>query len=612
MRIASLGVLGAVASFGLAPTASAQFGNQWTSFTKDNSLLGVNPRFVSDGTTSLPGDTPGPSLLGVETDLAWGDLDKDGWTDLVVVRKQPYTSAGKRTNLLLMNEGGVLQDRTVLYATAADVVGDQGFLTPTNDRDVVLADVDGDTWLDVITAPTISDTDSKSIGHPRIYMNRGNDDAGQWLGLVYEEARIPQLYSYSSGLPTNPRFCSVAAGDLTGNGLPDLYFGDYDSSGAGGVVQPLGADMNDRLLINDGTGFFSDQSQLRMSDSMLLSTFGMSTVIADMNGDGHNDVIKNTALLPPQDVRVIYNDPNAVGTFNIQDQFHQQEPYHVSIGDLNNDGLLDGVFSDDFQDRMRYNLGNDVLGRVIWGPPLTFDFLVGGDDGFASNNMIVDIDDDGWADVLIADVDVDVPGFGSRRMHIYHNPGGAVGSEIHLLEERELAGDGGWIGAGGLFDADLRHTHDFAVFDLDNDLDKDLIISTANGTNIYTQDGGVFCQTSIGYGGPGNSVLTACGDELTGAGKASLLLSGAPPNALSIWAAGTVFDPTPLLGGHLVPVPAITLVAYTTGPDGTFELPAALSGGGGPSTFYVQAGTFDPDLPQQWDISNTLEIQVSP
>ncbi len=109
----------------------------------------------------------GPSVIGSnpdEKDYAWGDVDNDGDVDLVAVYKQLGTTRGKRRNVLLMNEGGILVDRTTQYATASTVtlppeVGggiSQGFLDPTNDGDVILADLNGDGWLDIITATTLS------------------------------------------------------------------------------------------------------------------------------------------------------------------------------------------------------------------------------------------------------------------------------------------------------------------------------------------------------------------------------------------------------------------------------------------------------------------------
>ena len=142
---------------------------------------------------------------------------------------------------------GVLTDRTAEYASASDVAGDQGFLTPTNDRDVVLADVDGDGWLDIITAPTLTDNAAKHLSHPRVYMNLGEID-GVRQGFRYEDARIPQMHDTAG-----PRFCGISAGDLTGDGRPELFFSDYDDGGA----QIF--DFNDRLLVNDGDGFFTDR-----------------------------------------------------------------------------------------------------------------------------------------------------------------------------------------------------------------------------------------------------------------------------------------------------------------------------------------------------------------
>ncbi len=360
----------------------------------------------------------------IETDLAWGDLDQDGWTDVVIVRKQPATSAGKRRNLLLMNEGGVLTDRTSLYAnSSSDVPGDPGFLQATNDRDVVLADVDGDGWLDVVTAVTTSDGDTKAVGHPRVYRNLGNDVGGDWLGLDYQSARIPQLIHFGTGLPQNPRFCGVDAGDITADGSLDLYFGDYNS-GEPGASEGEELDMQDRLLINDGSGVFVDESQARMTPQMLASVFTSKVIIKDMNGDGTLDVARDNA---PAHVSIAYNNLLGlvgVGQFNGYDNsdLGSGQVYHFDSGDLNADGRPDIITSDDGPDRFRINQGNDALGRAEFsggagGHP--FEYVIGGDLGWAGNSMVVDLDGDGWNEALIADFDVHVPVY--NRVHIFHN-----------------------------------------------------------------------------------------------------------------------------------------------------------------------------------------------
>ena len=475
IRIAFLSAAAVIASV----PAFAQFNVAWVEYQNQTAT-----RLVSD------------PLLGVndpeEKDYAWGDVNRDGWTDLVVVRKEPFTSPGRRPNVLFMNENGVLTDRTLQYASDTDVPGDQGFLTPTNDRDVVLADFNNDGWLDIATAVTISDGLPKPISHPRIYINKGAI-GGVWQGFRFEQNRSPQLYVLQpNGSPDftkpNPgRFCSIAAGDADLDGDMDLFLGDYDSSGAGGGGEPGGIDLNDRLWINDGNGFFSDSYQTRMNAQMLLSAFSNSAAIADMNNDGLMDVIKDTALNPPQYVAIAYNRPPNDGIFDLFDTPHTFAPYFVSVGDLNNDSRLDLVVSDDNQDRYDLNTGNDALGRALFPISRTFTFPAGagyGDDGFASQSLIADLDQDGWKDVLISDVDVDISGCG-RRMHIYHNL--ANPPDVTLREEAQQAGSGsGWKGAVGFSPPNvLQGTHNVAAFDIDRDGDKDLVIGRCTGTSVW-------------------------------------------------------------------------------------------------------------------------------
>ena len=510
-----------------------------------------------------------------------------------------------------MNEGGVLTDRTAQYASASDTPGDGGFLTATTDRDVVLTDVDQDGWLDVVTTTALMDGSPKWLSHPRVYRNLG-EVGGAWQGLVHEAARIPQLFT-AGGNPVASRSNAVLAGDVTGDGYPDLYLVDHDS-GVGGYSQPFGTDLDDRLLINDGTGFFADETFLRMQSLMYSGNFGTSGQIVDLNLDGVADILRNTTN-NPNDVSVAYNDPSSEGQFNIYHVFHNEAPYHVEAGDLNNDGRPDVVVGDDFKDKYRFNMGVDALGRVQWSAATPFDFLTGGDDGFVGNIRIADLDQDGWNDVLVADVDVDVSGGSFRRMHIYHNLGGAPGADdIVLREERESTSSspGEWIGAVGFEQADLEDTFDVIPFDVNGDGWLDVVTGSFTGTRVYLNQGdGVVCQPDLGFAGPGTAVLSVCGGSLGPGQSAALSLLNAPPAAPAWLVIALATSPTPLFGGTLVPFPPALVLAGATDGSGSLTMPA-IAGGGGPATVYVQGVYYDPALAGEFGFSNALEVVFLP
>jgi hypothetical protein len=221
IRVGAVGAL-------FCSAVQAQFDNNWLTFAPGAGRLKTNTG--ADATAILTDPQ--------EKDFASGDVNNDGWVDVVMVRKLPFTVAGGFPNFLLMNEGGILVDRSGEYASESSVAGDNGFLTPTNDRDVVLSDVNLDGWLDIITCTTMSDGLPKHISHPRVYINKGSVN-GQWQGFRFEDARMP-AFSIA------PRFCGVDAGDVTGDGAPDLYFADY-----GGLedklLQRFGHDAHDRF-----------------------------------------------------------------------------------------------------------------------------------------------------------------------------------------------------------------------------------------------------------------------------------------------------------------------------------------------------------------------------
>ncbi len=215
-----------------------------------------------------------------------------------------------------------------------------------------------------------------------------------------------------------------------------------------------------------------------MDATMLLSAFGAASEFADMNNDGAMDLVKQTSLNAPQHVAICYNNPSNVGFFNIYDEVYSLAPYHISCGELNNDGLLDIVVTDDATDRYMIQLPNTGSEPDF----IQQEFQLeggGGELAFGSNNLIVDLDADGWNDVIIADVDVDIDTCQSDRAHIYRNFGfeGAPGDVVALRED------------GNVLPTDmLIGVHDVAVFDINNDGALDMVVGRCSGSEIWIHE----------------------------------------------------------------------------------------------------------------------------
>ena len=468
----------------LAPGASAQ----WVQFEEETGARLV----VSD---------PGLVLTDtMEKDYAWADFDQDGDIDLAIVRKEPFIVDGPQPNVLLINENGLLMDRTLDFATASDVAGDLGFHTPTNDRDVVAVDVDQDGWIDLVTGPTISPGEPKHIGHPRIYRNLGCQGAcngtDDWLGFEHQDARIPEMLSWTGDSGFNPCICHLAAGDVTADGYPDLWLVDYDD-GCGGAP----ADFNSRLLINQGAsnpGFFTDETQSRFLGTVgglpfPVNVDSLSGWIVDMNDDDVADVILESEGV----IDIAYNDPANGGFFDTYSSPPGFSTYNMGVADLNNDGLMDMITTDDGADR--YYLSQGPSG----GPIPTVDFISyvysfqhfgeggpAGDDGFGDDAIAADLDMDGWTDVLTADVDFTFAGC-DRRGHIYRNLGGEVGGFVSIQEQTTGSGCQNFFFnpptciVASIPADKLVGTHDYAIFDINGDNWLDMVIGRCSGTEIY-------------------------------------------------------------------------------------------------------------------------------
>jgi hypothetical protein len=296
-------------------------------------------------------------------------------------------------------------------------------------------------------------------------------------------------------------------GDLTGDDMPDLYFSDYgglvlDQIGQGGES----SDLDDRLLINNGTGFFTDQTATRLTADMRESLFGTDVDIADMNGDGFLDIVKTDSTgfdfnscasllldddpvwagatrgstlaervpeggtIPNPSVTIIYND--GTGDFINGpgwDAVQSATPYMTAVGDFTQDDRLDLFVVDDSQDTYLVNTGNGGDGMANFAtttinPPAA--------SGFGGNVTFADMDGDDILDVLIADVDTDIPGC-SRHLWILRG----TGTPPNISYTDPLAGEQRpWTPNG---------TFDVAPFDINGDGSTDLVIGTCSGTKIF-------------------------------------------------------------------------------------------------------------------------------
>jgi len=120
-----------------------------------------------------------------------------------------------------------------------------------------------------------------------------------------------------------------------------------------------------------------------------------------------------------------------------------------------------------------------------------------------------------------------------------------------------------------------------------------------------------FCQTDLGFGGPGASLHSICGAPLGPGRHATVLLENAPANAFALFFVGLNNNPTPFRGGLLVPVPAQVQVPLFT--DGLGRVEFEVTGGsGGPFTIYSQFALADATQPQGAGLSNALSISVEP
>lgn len=265
--------------------------------TGSGSLDVVSASFV-DGTltvflnsTQTPGRFGAPVILSSPgaSQVAIGDMNKDGLQDLV--------SADFKVSLFIQTSPGTFAAPVSLYSSGANWVA--------------VGDLNGD------GIPDIALTDSVGV---KVLFHTGAASS-----VTYTAPVAVFMQSVNAGV-TGANLIAIA--DVNGDGLDDLVITDPGPAGSPATVN---------ILLQDAKspGTFLPP----VSYSLSTSSFPQSIVVADVNGDGHPDIVIGDAA----DVNVLLQNPAVPGTFFEATSYMVGGATQIAVADVNGDGLPDIV-----------------------------------------------------------------------------------------------------------------------------------------------------------------------------------------------------------------------------------------------------------------------------
>ena len=319
-----------------------------------------------------------PSQSFYSNQLSACDFDMDGDMDFVVADGQGYTSQGSALQVRLYVNDGTGQFTDESIARAGGVTG--WF------RGVEFGDCDGDGDPDMILAQDYFTT-------PVLLINDGN-------GFFTDESE--------SRLP-DQRLSSARAqfADVDQDGDLDLAFCDS------GTSSRFGSNGRTRLLINDGNGFYQDETGARMIGGSTMSQ-QMDLLFFDADNDLDLDMYvgtrssgsTNSSRLWTNDGKGFFTGSlTAGGDFSV---------YSYDAGDIDGDARLDLIGANGASGNREKLIKNNASGS--WSDVTTWISPNPGADD--NDSKFLDFDNDGDLDLVIAVL------YGSReRMYVNDGTG---------------------------------------------------------------------------------------------------------------------------------------------------------------------------------------------
>jgi len=394
---------------------------------------------------------------------AFFDYDQDDWVDIFLVngwRLEGFPKGQEPVcHLFKNNRDGTFTDVTEKAGLARSGWG----------QACCVGDYNNDGWNDLFVS---------YFGQNALFRNNGN---GTFTEVTKEAGLLQSRLRWNSG-------CSFL--DYDKDGHLDLFVGNYidfdvktapkpeDANCTYKGIQvacgPPGLEGGKNLLYhNNGDGTFTDVSE-KSGMWSAVGSYALSASVADLDNNGWPDI-----YVANDSTTATYYQNQKDGTFKDQaieagvaysPDGKPQAGMGVSIGDYNRDGLLDIVktnFAGD-TDSLFMNLGDGSFDDRTYQAGLGMNTrLMGWGVSF------VDIDNDGWLDIMIANGHVypevdgtQVDAAYAERKYLYRNLRNGQFEDVSL------------IGGSGIMAA--VPARGFAVGDYDNDGRLDMVVNCVN------------------------------------------------------------------------------------------------------------------------------------